>query len=194
MDQDRLNKYYTLLENIAEMTCRTEGFDRAEFVEQLKEFAVLFRLSKGVTEFYRSRRHMMEGDGEILCDYDNGKGGNPVICIRINPPSGVIIIGTLYMAEDEEPLTDEEYEKVAIVYNLVLSFIARNRLSRAISQFIYTDEDGYNNRRSLMRYVEQVIQEGNQYNYNAVCINIKNFGAVNHLGLLSLTIISKAFK
>ena len=61
MEQDRLEKYYSLLESISEMTCRTEGFDRAEFVEQLREFAVLFRLSKGVTEFYQSRRNMASG-------------------------------------------------------------------------------------------------------------------------------------
>ena len=179
MEQDRLNKYYNLLESISEMTCRTEGFDRAEFVEQLREFAVLFRLSKGVTEFYQSRRNMEEGIGEIFCDYDNGKGGKPVVCLKITPPSGVIIIGTLYMADDEEPLTEEETEKVRIVYSLVLSFITRNRLAKTINLFAFKDEDGYNNRRYLMRFIDQVIIDGKQYDYHTACINLKNFGAVN---------------
>ena len=179
MEQDRLSKYYFLLEKISEMTCRTEGFDRAEFVEQLKEFAVLFRLSKGVTEFYSSPRNMEEGIGEILCDYDNGKEGKPVVCLRVSPPSGVIIIGTLYMSDDEEPLTEEEYEKVKIVYGLVLSFIARNRLANNINHFVFKDEDGFNNRRFMMRYIDQVISEGKQYSYHAVCINLRNFGAIN---------------
>ncbi len=181
MEKERLDKYYEILEKIIDMTCcPPQEFDRDKFIELLREFAVFFRLSKGVSEFYLNTLKEEEGVGEIMCDYDNGKGGHPVVQIRVVPPSGVVMKGTLYMADDEEPLTDEEYRMVEMVHRHLLAFIARNRLQRTVSQFAFTDEDGYNNRRYMMRHIHHLINDGEQYGQVAACINIKNFGAVNH--------------
>ena len=179
MEQEKLQKYYTIMERITFLTCAPEGFDRAEFVTLLGEFCELFRISKGVTEFYQTPRLEEAGEGEVLIDYDNGKGDIPVVKVRITPPSGVVIKGTLYMAKDDEPLPEDELDKVKKVYLLVISFIARNRLQNTISRFIFTDEDGYANRRHLMHFVDQKIADGQQYGNTAVCINLKNFSAVN---------------
>ena len=179
MDQEKLKKYYTIMERITFLTCAPDGFDRAEFVTLLGEFCELFRISKGVTEFYQTPRLEEAGEGEVLIDYDNGKGDIPVVKVRITPPSGVVIKGTLYMAKDDEPLPEDELDKVKKVYLLVISFIARNRLQRSISRFIFTDEDGYANRRHLMHYIDEKIRTGQQYGNDAICINLKNFGAIN---------------
>ena len=111
MEQEKLQKYYTIMERITFLTCTPEGFDRAEFVTLLGEFCELFRISKGVTEFYQTPRLEEAGEGEVLIDYDNGKGDIPVVKVRITPPSGVVIKGTLYMAKDDEPLPEDELEE-----------------------------------------------------------------------------------
>ena len=56
MDQKREEKYYSLLEKITNLTCVYKGFNRDEFVDYLSEFCKMFRISKGVTEFYLSER------------------------------------------------------------------------------------------------------------------------------------------
>ena len=179
MEKEKEKRYYELLEKITDMTCKPKSFDRPDFIALLTEFAILFRLSKGVTEFYQSVRMEEEGKGEILTDYDNGHGDVVAYHIRITPPSGVVIRGTLYMAKEEEPLSEEELEKVDILYRVVMAFIARNRLQRMVGIFAFTDEDGYANRRSLMRYIDGLITAEEQYGNTAVCINLKNFSAVN---------------
>ena len=178
MDQEKLEKYYILMEKITDMTCKLE-FNREEFIGLLSEFCEMFRISKGVTEFYLNPRMEQIGKGEVMIDYDNGKEGVPAIQIRACPPSGVVIKGTLYMAKDDEPFSELEREKVEMVYRLVMSFIARNRLQRTVEKFAFTDEDGYANRRSLMKYLDLKIIAGEQYKHTAACINLKNFAAVN---------------
>ena len=74
MDDIKREKYYDLLEKISDYTCRVKTFDREKFVGLLSEFCELFHLAKGVTEFYTNPRHEQEGNGEILIDYDNGRG------------------------------------------------------------------------------------------------------------------------
>ena len=194
MDQERLEKYYKLMEEITDMTCRYGNFDREKFVALLREFCEMFRLSKGVTEFYKSVRMEEEGKGEILVDFDNGKEGVPIIQLRICPPSGVVIKGTLYMSEDEEPLSEIEREKVEMVYRLVMSFISRNRLQKTVEIYAFTDEDGFYNRRSLMRFIDRKIVAGEQYGYCATCINLKNFTAINQeIGRKAGDIVMKEF-
>ena len=74
MDTEKRLKYYEILERITDMTCQTENFDREAFVDCLNEFCDLFKISKGVTEFYQNVRFESQGVGEVLVDRDNGHG------------------------------------------------------------------------------------------------------------------------
>lgn len=193
MNEEKLEKYYRLMEKITDMTCSFE-FDRGKFISLLREFCELFRISKGVTEFYLTVKMEQMGRGEVLVDYDNGKEGIPVVQLRINPPSGVVIKGTLYMAKGDEPLSELEREKVEMVYRLVMAFIARNRLQRTVERFALTDEDGFANRRSLMRYLDSIIFSNEQYHNTAACINLKNFSTINQeVGRKNGDIILRAY-
>ena len=179
MDKDRLDKYYDVMERLTDMTCRPENFDRQAFVDCLNEFCDLFRIAKGVTEFYKNVRYESMGIGEVLIDRDNGRGEVEIINRRHIPESGVVIIGKLYMAKDDEPLDSEEMEKVDLVHRLIMSFIARNRLQKTVSRFAFTDEDGYLNRRAFLRFIDEKIERGKQYGYTALCINLLHFSLVN---------------
>ena len=179
MDTEKRQKYYEILERITDMTCQPENFDREAFVDCLNEFCDLFKISKGVTEFYTNVRFESQGVGEVLVDRDNGHGDIEILNRRIVPKTGVVIIGRLYRAKEDEPLTEEEMEKVDMVHRLLMSFIARNRLQRTVYMFAFFDEDEYKNRRAFMRYIDEKIEAHEQYKYTAICINLRQFSLVN---------------
>ena len=179
MDDIKREKYYELLEKISDYTSRANNFDREKFIELLPEFCIMFRLAKGVTEFYTNPRLEQEGKGEILVDFDNGKGEVVVLRNRVVTPAYAVIIGTIYMAKDEEPLDDEELEKVDIVLRMVLSLVARNRLQNTMYKFAYYDDDNYPNIRYFMQNIERLNQINNLKGYVAACFNLKHFSIIN---------------
>ncbi len=101
MDQLRLEQYHILFERMIRCTSDPQHFDREEFVQVLREFGILFRLSKGITEFYRSESAEKAHDGEIMVDYDTGQKGHPVLEKRFITKSGAVIRSTMFMADGE---------------------------------------------------------------------------------------------
>ena len=179
MDQDRLEQYYTLFEQMISIMTDPEHFVREDLVEVLGKICTLFRLAKGMTEFYMSPALEEAKDGEILIDYDNGKADREVFTRRFLSSTGTVIIGRLFMSEDEEELSAEELEKVDLVTRCLLSFVSRNRLANAIERLGFYDEDGYPNVRSFNRFVERVNDEGRLTEYTAVCYNLRHYSMVN---------------
>ena len=66
--------YYQLFEKLINAMTSGARFNRQEFVDILSEICELFHIAKGVTEFYTSLSQEKAGQGEILIDYDNGRG------------------------------------------------------------------------------------------------------------------------
>ncbi len=179
MRDEQLIKYYEILESLTDQSARADDFDRELYVGKLVEFCQLFRLAKGVTEFYMSARHEAEKDGEILIDYDNGHGDVEVLRKRVVPESGVVIVGTLYMDSKDEPLSEEELSKVDIVFRSMLSFIARNRLQKVVYRLGFFDADGYPNLRSFARFADENYADKDLSDIMAACINLKHFSLIN---------------
>ena len=69
MDQARLEQYYTYFEQMISIMTDPEHFVREDLVGVLGKICGLFRLAKGVTEFYMSPALEEAKDGEILIDY-----------------------------------------------------------------------------------------------------------------------------
>ena len=179
MDKSKEDKYYQLLERIADISSVTEGYSRELFMEPISEFCELFHITKAVTEFYENKRRAQKHEGEIQVDYDNGHGDVEVHRIHIAPDSGIVLIGTLYMSKEDEPLTEEELKKVDIAYRLVLSFLARKRLQKTVVRLGFFDESGYPNLRSFLRYVDIKHANNQLYGNTAMCINLKHFSLIN---------------
>lgn len=179
MDKDKEEKYYKLLEKMVDVSCMTTGYTREAFLEPIKEFCELFHIAKGVTEFYESPRRALMHEGEVLVDYDNGHGDVEIHKITIMPSSGIVLIGTLYMSKDDEPLTDDEFEKVDIAYRLVLGFLTRRRLQKTVIKLGFYDEKGYPNLRSFINYVDEKIVNKQLYGLTAVCTNLVHFSLIN---------------
>ena len=181
MDQSNITKYHILFERMVRCMTDSEHFDREQFVRVLKDMSVLFRLSKGVTEYYRTERAEKDGEGEIMIDHDIGKKDHPVLRRRILSKSKSVIICTLYMADDEKPLEEEEREKLDLILCVLINFIARNRFEASLEKLGFYDDSGYPNIRFYMRYIESLIVKNALPEYTAACFNLRHFSAVNQV-------------
>lgn len=179
MDKNKTETYYILFERMIDCMTSPANFDRPEFVGVLKEICELFHISKGITEFYTSLSKEKTGQGEILIDHDNGHGDKVVVRRRFVTNTMAVIIGTLYMAEGDEPLSNDEYLKVDLILRALLSFVSRNRLQAAVEMLGFYDDNGYPNLRSFTRFLEQLNEKKNLPGHTAVHFNLRHFSLVN---------------
>ena len=179
MKKDWKEIYYTLLDRMVDAMTNPEVFDRDSFVEILKQICELFHLAKGVTEFYPDLASEKSGQGEVMIDYDNGRGEVEILKRRFVTDSMAVIRGTLYMAKEDAPLSEEQLEKVDILLRALLSFVVRNRLQKTVEKFGYHDEEGYPNMRYFGRFLGQKLMNGALENHTAICFNLRHFSLVN---------------
>ncbi len=179
MDKSQLEQYYTLFERMISLMTDQEHFDRVELVGVLGQICSLFRLARGVTDFYMTPELEAAGDGEILVDYDNGKESREIYKRRFIGAGGTVVIGRLYMPEDEADLSEEELEKVDLMERCLITFVSRNRLANAVERLGFYDETGYPNVRSFNRFLQKINEEGHITEYTAACYNLRHFTMVN---------------
>ena len=173
-------KYYLLLEQLLSEMNTIQNFDRDRFVGVLTQLCELFRISKGETEFYTNEEKERLGEGEIICDYDNGKGGPAIIEHRVLTKSQAVIKGTIYRPEDEEPLSERDMQRLDLIERQLLSFIARNRLASAVEALGFYDDFGFKNRRAFMRQAERLNSQGLlKGHYTAMMLNLRHFSVIN---------------
>lgn len=174
------DRFYTLFEQMVEEMNNIENFDRDRLVAILTQLSEMFRISKGVTEFYTNENKEKIGEGEIIIDFDNGKGGPAIIYHRIVTKSQAVIKGTIYRAEDEEPLSECDLKRLDLIVLQLLSFVARNRLASAIEALGFYDDLGYKNRRAFFRQVENLYGQNKlNGNYSALMMNMRHFSIIN---------------
>ena len=178
MDKRR-EVFFDFVDSLVNVTHVPNDFDRVSYVQLIKEICEFYNLSKGVAEFYRNRTMERNGDGEYFCDYDNGHADKIAHRIRIESKSNAIIVGTVYMAEDAEPLSDDDRYCVNFLLGLILSFISRRRLQTVIEQFGFFDESGYPNYRSFGRFLDVVNADGKLVGRYAFHLDLHNFTMVN---------------
>lgn len=179
MTKEQREEYYIQFERLLDEMNRIGEFDREAFREPLAKLCKLFRVAKGVTEFYKSPYDESHGNGEVICDYDDGHGDVEVHKIRIIADSGAVIIGTVYMDRDEKPLEPEEREKVDLIFRTMLSLISRRRLQRMIETFVFHDDAGYPNVRSYMRFLTKMKNKCGLHGYTCGCYNLRHFTNIN---------------
>lgn len=179
MDKEKLISYYEHMEKLIETMTKTDGFRIADINGALSGLCKLFRISKGVTEFYSSLRHEKSGKGEVFVCYDDGKPCRAVMDKRIVTKSMTVAKSIVYMSDDAEPLNDEEREKVDLIMRTVLSFISRNRLQNIVERLTFYDDSGYRNLRAFMRYLEELNEKNTLGGNTAVHFNLRHFSLIN---------------
>ena len=86
---------------------------------------------------------------------------------------------TVYMAEDEEPLTNDELFKVDLTTRTALAFISRNRLQIIAEELAFYDDMGFRNIRSFYHYLAWNSKPGYFNGMAALLYNLRHFALVN---------------
>ena len=180
MDSKREQTYNILFARMIDSMTDLNDFDREEFIWLLYEICRFFDLSKGVTEFYDSLSAEKDGRGEIMIDYDDGRGeGKIAIFRRTVTPSKTVIKSTLYKSADSENLTDEEYRRLDLMLKAMLSFISRNRLQSVVEKLAFYDEFGYPNINYFSRELEMMNEKGELHGHTVIQFNLRHFALIN---------------
>ena len=180
MTKKDTDNYYIWFEELMDCMAVSTEFDIERFRVALAKLCKLFRVAKGVTEFYKSPFDEKNKQGDIICEYDDGHADKIVHRIRIVSETGAVIQGTVYMANDSEPLSAEELQRVDLVFRCMLSFISRRRLQRVVEQFVFTDEAGYPNLRSYIRFLQKQKAKCGLHGYTCGSFNLRHFSVINH--------------
>lgn len=181
MEQTIDNTYYALFEQMVSSMTNPEEFNRERLIVILSEIARSLHLTKVVTEFYRNVRDEREGNGEVLCDYDEGVEDEVVVFEkRFVTKTAAVVKGSAYAAkEDAGKLTEEELHRIDAVMRAIFSFVSRNRLQTAVERFAFHDENDYPNTRAFIRFAEQIAAKGKLSEYAVICLNLKHFSLIN---------------
>ena len=153
--------------------------DVAEVQDKLNRMAAMLRLSKGVTHVYSSPAEERMGRGETIISYDNGKNGRPVHTVRIETSLMSVTTMTVYKADDEPDLTEQELARIDLVMRTTLVFISRNRLQDIAYQFAFYDDQGYRSIRSFFKYLAWNATPGAFDGMVAANYNFRHFSIVN---------------
>ena len=180
MNTERELRFYHLYAQLASLTqIVNQKPDIPQIEAILNEIAAMFRLSKGVTHFYRGPAEEKLDRGEVMCSYDTGKEGKPVHTVRFVTKLMSITTMTVYMAENEEPLTEEELFKVDLTMRTALAFISRNRLQVIAEELAFYDDMGFRNIRTFFRYLAWKGQPGDFDGKAAINYNLRHFALIN---------------
>ena len=157
----------------------TPAFDRGEYVKLIEEICKAYHLSKGISEFYQNIGLERRGEGEVFCDFDDGKGTVLLLRNRIIANSGAVMISSLYVSEEAEILSAEDVRNLDLLLNVIMSFISRRRLQRVVEQYIFFDEHGYPNVRYYLRELFKLEEKRELSGRVAVNFDLHNFSVIN---------------
>lgn len=172
--------YYSLYEQlVSEMTKLDDSANIPEIERLLVEICKILRISKAVTRLYRNAKEEAEGGGETLCSRDTGE--DCVLVHKMKVVTSVMTSATLtaYMAVDEPPLTEEEFQRLDIVMRTTICYLSRRRMRDIVEELAYFDDFGYRNSRSFMSGVMRIAGEGRIGGMAAVHYNLRHFSLIN---------------
>ena len=180
MEANKELQFYKLLEQLVALTQIVNEEPETEKIESLLcELSGMFRLSMGESHFYRDPQNEKNGIGETSICFDNGKTGVPIHTVRFVTRLMSITTMTVYMEEDEAPLTEDEMYKVDIIMRTLLAFVSRNKLQTLAEELAFYDDPGFRNVRSFFRYLSWNSQPGDLSNKVAINYNLRHFALLN---------------
>jgi hypothetical protein len=118
-----------------------------------------------------------------MVSYDLKKKDKPVHTVRFLTRLMSITTMTVYMAEDEPPLTEDELSRVDLTMRTILAYISRNRLQDIAEELAFFDDVGYRNIRSFYNYLSWKGQPESFNGMSAVNYNLRHFRlSIRNLG------------
>lgn len=171
--------FYRHFDALIQAATDREGIKIQNIHRELRAICEMLRLTRGVAIFYQTLNHERMGKGEVLQTVARDVQDEEVQKIRIATPSGAIILCTAFRAVGEPPMKPEETHRVDLVMRTILNIISRVRLQGVIEVFGFHDENGFNNIRFFMRYLERTNESGELGGKVAFNYNLRHFSLVN---------------
>ena len=181
-DNEKLNikdDFSEMFVKLIDVMVDYEHFSREALVDALCRLARSFRLTKVVTEFYKSMMDEKDGEGETLCDFNEGPADIVVLKKELISKTGAIVRATAYAAKGTEPLSREEEQQLDICIRAMMSYIGRNRLQTAVEMLAYHDNNGYPNFAYFFRHLGKMSKTGEFFGFTAIMYNLKDFSDIN---------------
>ena len=177
---DRDKEFYPLFEKlISEIAKDNDEMDIFMFKKWLGELALCLRLCKGVTRVYSSPLEEQMGGGDTISSFDLGIGGKPVHTVRQVTSLMSIATMTVYMAEDEPPLEEREFQRLDLVMRAAISAITRRRLQGIAHKLAFYDDQGFRNIRSFFRHLLWRDKPDCFGGMSAINYNLRHFSLIN---------------
>ena len=173
------NDFSEMFVKLIDVMVDYEHFSREALVDALCRLARSFRLTKVVTEFYKSMMDEKDGEGETLCDFNEGPADIVVLKKELISKTGAIVRATAYAAKGTEPLSREEEQQLDICIRAMMSYIGRNRLQTAVEKLAYHDNNGYPNFAYFFRHLGKMSKTGGFFGFTAIMYNLKDFSDIN---------------
>ena len=120
-----------------------------------------------------------DGEGETLCDFDEGPADIVVLKKELISKTGAIVRVTAYAAKGTEPLSREEEQQLDITIRAMMSYIGRNRLQTAVEKLAFHDNNGYPNFAYFFRHLGKMSKTGGFFGFTAAMYNLKDFSDIN---------------
>lgn len=178
LDQKQLDfneEFYKMID----LMVSPDNYDRDRMMEQLFKVARMFRLTKVVSEFYRTPALEARGQGEVLSDFDEGPADIKIFDKRYQLNNGVILKASAYMAEGTQPLSDDENKKLDVCLRAMLNLLSRIRMQGVIEMLGFQDRDGYPNFPAYFRYLEKMNATCGFKGFTAMLYNLRQFSLIN---------------
>lgn len=172
-------RYYILLEQLLQTMTDMDGLNMRRLNSILAELCQMFRLSKGMVRFFQGLNYEMQDKGDTFVCYDDGRGGDDVLNVRIVTKVNAVVTCTVLMPPEEKRLTDEEKAKVDLVMKTVLNFVSRVRLQSVVEMLAMHDGNGFSNTRCFLQYLNQENEKGGLGGKAAIHYNLRHFSLVN---------------
>ncbi len=172
-------RYYVLLEQLNQAMTDLDTFDLQRIFGVLAELCKILHISKAVTTFYDDPKEEAQGKGEDFVCYDTGESQKLVLEKRAVSPTRMIVKTSVYQAEGAEPFSPLERTRIELIEQIILTYISKHRLQRAVERMMYTDFDGYHNMQGFFAAVNRLRAAGRLADKAAVRFNLKHFTLIN---------------
>lgn len=170
-------QYYKMLEDLLRQMHKVEDPDRNEVSRIISGFCEMMNIARVDITFFVNVNYEEANKGEKISFYNTDKPCELAVSKRIMGDKTGISLLEIYRFKDIPEWSDDERERVELIFDTVVFFIRRARLTGTLEKLMYHDDDGYKNLRYYRRYLNQTAND--LAGMVAIHFNLRHFSLVN---------------
>lgn len=188
------NSYYAELIKFMDIMADMNDTEPKKIRDAISGLCALMNISKISVVFYETLKHEAQKKGTELICFDSGADGEEVYSKRLVTEDMSVEVCHVYQAKTAEKQGGGASGEIEFAVKMLMTFIDRLRLNKAIERYTYYDDDGYHNLRFFIRYMSRLAMDGKIGGNAAMHFNLKHFVAINHqIGRNAGTFVMRSF-